>query len=69
MGGFSVRGRTPLVGMVGSIDGNTYRVITDNHTPPFFMVYTEEPSHLYYKRTTADLTELNLLLHTWKTRK
>lgn len=34
-GGFSLRGRTPLVGIIGSFDSNTYRVIIDNHILPF----------------------------------
>ena len=34
-GGFSLRGRTPLVGTIGSFDHYTYRVIIDNHVLPF----------------------------------
>ena len=34
-GGSSIRGRTPLVGTIGSFDSNTYRVIIDNHILPF----------------------------------
>lgn len=33
--GFSKYGRTPLVGIVGSFDRHTYRVIIDNHVLPF----------------------------------
>ena len=34
-GGFSSKGRTPLVGTIGSFDSNTYRSIIDNHILPF----------------------------------
>ena len=31
MGGFSIRGRNPLVGTIGSFGRNAHRVIIDNH--------------------------------------
>ena len=34
-GGFSIHGRTPLVGTTGSFDRHTYRTIIDNHILPF----------------------------------
>ncbi len=34
-GGFSLRGRTPLVGTVGSFDNSAYPVIINNHILPF----------------------------------
>lgn len=43
-GGFSVSGRTPLVGTIGSFKSDRYRVIIDNHILPFMYDVYDGPA-------------------------
>lgn len=46
--GFSLHGRTPLVGTVGSFDSKTYRVIIDNHILPFMNKVHDGAESFYF---------------------
>ncbi len=68
-GGFSLRGRTTLVGTIGSFDRHTYRVIIDNHILPFYTILMMVQQLLFYEKLTVDRTGPSLLLHTRPTKK
>ena len=62
-GGFSVHGRIPLVGTVGSFDRHMCHVIIGNHNlPVIYNVHNGHPSCILQK-TTGHYIEPNLLLY------
>ena len=59
--GFSMRGRTQIVGTVGPFDKHTHRFITDNHIPPF--MYDGGPASFVLQKDNCGPLRINLLLH------
>ena len=62
-GEFSLRGRTPLFGIIGRFNSKIYQVIIDNHILPFMsMICTMVLQISCFKKITAVPTELGVFL-------
>ena len=64
-GGFSLSGRTPLVGTIGSFDSKTHQVIIDNHGLPFMRDVHGGPTPSILQEDNCVCTEHVLLLRTY----
>ncbi len=68
-GGFSSKGRIPLVGTVGSFTSETYRVIIDNHILPFMYDTHDSPATSVLQEDSCGPHRAKLLLYIYKIKK